>query len=73
MSGPQPPKPRPGRGFRRAVAAAGLVGAAVLLTLEGRELLTGGPRGVSWFWILIALVLALLSIAELTDRRDPSP
>ena len=73
MSGPQPTKPGPNRGFRRAFAVAGLVGAVLLLALEGRELVSGGPRGVSWFWILIALVLALLSIAELADRGDVSP
>ena len=66
----EPLKSGPNKGFRRAFAVAGLVGAVVLLTLEGREMAAGGPRGVSWFWVLLALVLALLSVAELADRGE---
>ena len=61
---------RPSRKFRRALAVASLVGAAVLLTLEAREMTGGGPRGVSWFWVVVALALIVLSIAELTDRAE---
>ena len=56
------------RRARKLLAGLAVVGGVGLIVLERSAILGGGAAGVSWFWIAVAVVLALLGLAELVDK-----
>ena len=74
MQPPQLEDPRRASTRRRArklLAALGLVGGVMLVVLEVTRTFTReeGETGIGWFWIVVALLLIALALAELLDRQ----
>ena len=58
-------------GARKLLATLGLVGGVALIVLEtvGSFARVGGMSEVAWFWIVVALLLIAIAMAELLDRH----
>lgn len=74
MARSKPPKSSATRRkARKLLAVLGLIAGIGLLTLERTEALGGDRQGASWFWIVVAMLLILLALAELFDRTPADP
>ena len=56
------------RRFRKAGGALAVLAGLLLIVLERSEAIGGQQAGVAWFWIVVAVLLIMLGIAELADR-----
>ncbi len=63
------PNRRRGR-FRKAGGVLAVCAGTLLIVLERSEALGGDRQGVAWFWIVVAVLLIVLGLAELFDRGE---
>lgn len=56
------------RRLRKAGGVLAVVFGSTLIVLERSEALGGAQPGVAWFWIVVAVLLIALGMAELLDR-----
>lgn len=59
------------RRMRKAGGILAIVIGSLLIVLERTQALGGEQQGAAWFWIIVALALIAVGLAELLDRGDP--
>ena len=59
------------RRLRKMGGALAVLAGVVLVVLERSEALGGAGQGAAWFWIVVALLLVMLGLAELFEVGVP--
>ena len=59
------------RRMRKVGAVLAIFIGVLLVVLERTQALGGERQGAAWFWIIVALALVAVGLAELLDRGDP--
>ena len=66
-----PPPGSSRRRLRKIGGALAVLAGVALVVLERSEALGGAGQGAAWFWIIVALLLVSLGLAELLDVGAP--
>jgi len=66
-----PPPGSSRRRLRKLGGALAVLAGVALVVLERSEALGGAGQGAAWFWIIVALLLVSLGLAELLDVGAP--